>query len=160
MVERKRDASVGPEWLAYWALQGDEPPECLTEYMKIAAEVGQVESFLIFLLAEALDPKGTSDFQLKLVRRKAGKPINRHERAIRGRRAAGMVERLTRDGMKQEAAIAEVKAQTGLSRAEIFAWMKNRRRSLDHAADLKAVPRVVDYLIDRFKREQSSQIDE
>jgi len=86
----------------------------------LAAEQGRVEEFLIFLLAEALDPNGNSDFQLKLVGRKPGKPINRHDRALRGHRAAAIVEKLVQEGVKQEAGIAAATEQTGLSRAEIF----------------------------------------
>lgn len=146
------------EWLAYWALQGDEPEDCLAAYMKQAAQDGCVHEFLIHYLADCLDQNGASDYQLKLVRRKRGKPINRMDRALRGHRAAGVVERLVNDGVKQEAAIAQASEETGLSRAEIFTWLKHRRTP---PSDFKP-PKMVTEMLDAWKarQEESTQKDE
>lgn len=79
-------------------------------------------------LAEAMDPLGTSKMRLKLSHRNKGKPINAHRRALLGRGAASDVEKLVSLGVKQEAAIAEVSAETQLSRAELFKWLGSNRR--------------------------------
>jgi hypothetical protein len=65
-----------------------------------------------------------------------------------------------KDGMKQEAAIAAAKAETGLSRAEIFSWLKHRRIPPDELGERLGVPKVVEHLLNSFKRRQSSQSDE
>ena len=71
-----------------------------------------------------------------------------------------MVERLVQDGMKQEAAIAATTAETGLSRAEIFSCLKHRRIPPAELVDRLGVPKVVEHLLENYKRQKSSQSDE
>lgn len=147
MGKSNRDPEqVGYEWAAWWALQGDEPMERVHECaVHLQSKVGEVAASLhnrgdheaaaaisaahLFLIAmsELLDPTGTSEFKAEVKRRKAGKPINKHERALRGRRAASIVERLVGEGWKQEAALTQAQEETALSRAEIMTWLASNR---------------------------------
>lgn len=138
MAEPKRDRSVGEHWLAWWALAGDEDIAFAKEYFAIAfrqlEKIGELDKdgeeiianvrLFLIALAEAADPSGKSEFVIEFKRRKAGKPINAHQRAVVGRGAAARVDRLVGEGWKQEAAIAQVRDDTKLSRAEIFKWLK------------------------------------
>lgn len=154
MVDSKRDPSIGPEWLAWYALQGDEDFEFVHRYLAQAqTDMGKflaeernnisreneklLSGILLFLigLEEAADAGGTSDFKMSFVRRKAGKPVNKFERARRGHKAARRVTQLCDEGWKQEAAISQVGDETGLSRSEIFAWLRHRRKLVQQPAD-------------------------
>lgn len=150
MVDGRRDPEqVGYEWAAWWALQGDEPlervHECAVDLQRKlgdisarlnrqgeheAEEIVAAANLFLIAIAEILDPNGTSEFKAEIKRRKSGKPINKHERALRGRSAASAVQRLVDGGWKQEAAIHQVVGDTGLSRAEIMTWLASRRRWL------------------------------
>lgn len=137
---------VGYAWAAWWALRGDEPLERVRECaVDLERQLGQLgvklhkrldsngasvvaaAHLFMIALAELLDEKGTSEFKAKIERRKRGKPINRHERALRGRKAAGIVMELLSEGWKQEAALQQATQQTGLSRAEIMTWLRSSR---------------------------------
>lgn len=147
MAESKRDPIVGKHWLAHSALEGDESLEFVREYVSHAKHlVGdltanlrtlndpgmaeEITGLFLFLinLEQAMAEDGDSSFKIEIKRRKAGKPINKLARAREGHKAAGMVERAVREGVKQEAAIAEAVEKTGLSRSEIFTWLRKRRR--------------------------------
>lgn len=171
--------AVGWAWIAFRALQGDGSLEAvaiaardLQEKLGDAGPVlhalGEqdiekaVSSTHLFMIAlsEMLDPNGTSEYKIEIKHRWKGKPINRRDRALRGHRAAGMVERLVQDGMKKEAAIAFAKDETGLSRAEIFSWLKQRRIPPGQLAERLGVPEAVKDLLEPYKRGESSQSDE
>lgn len=150
MVDSHRDPDeAGHEWTAWWALQGDEPLSRVGEAAwhlqarlgdlgrrlgesgdKAAAETVAASRVFMLAIAQMLDDDGTSPFKAKIVRRTAGKPSNRLDRAHVGHRAAGIVIRLVSEGWKQEAALAQATAQTGLSRAETMHWLKSVRSIL------------------------------
>lgn len=150
MVDAHRDPEqIGYEWAAWWALQGDEPLERVHECaIQLQRKVGELSARLgatgdheadqvlastsLFLIAigEILDPNGTSAFKAEIKHRKRGKPINKHERALRGRDAASSVQILVDAGWKQEAAVMQVVTDTGLSRAEILSWLASNRSVL------------------------------
>ena len=139
-MDRHRDPQqIGYEWCAWYALQGDEPLECVGEAArdlelklgKLAAgkldpeegaKVASSAHLFMIAVAELLDPEGTSQFKADISRRRKGKPINRQERALRGHRAARIVRTLEADGWKTEAAVQQAIEETGMSRAEVFAW--------------------------------------
>lgn len=140
---------VGYQWAAWWALRGDEPLERVHECASdLQAKVGGLLDLIdegdhqtageviaathLFLIAieELLNPDGTSQFKAEIKHRKRGKPNNRHERALRGRQAAAIVQRLVDEGWKQEAAIAQAGSEIELSRAEIMTWLAIRREEI------------------------------
>ncbi|MBS7670977.1 hypothetical protein [Croceicoccus gelatinilyticus] len=144
MAESKRDPSIGKEWLAWYALNGDEPLEFVGEYLMDALPIlgGYIaksrqnmsqedEAFLsglhLVLIGLAGAVNGDGSVPYKLTRAKRGKPINKHDRALNGHRAAAIVESLVALNIKQEAAVAQATEETGMSRAEIFTWLKHRR---------------------------------
>lgn len=146
MVESKRDPAIGAQWLAWWALQGDEPLEFVGDYLGQAAQTlseylfrteseiaPEDEEFLTGLhlvllgLAAAADDEGKAPFKIVFKNRNKGKPINTFDRARIGNRAASIVEEGVREGCKQESAIAYAMQETGLSRSEIFSWLRHRR---------------------------------
>lgn len=147
MGEGHRDPErVGYEWAAWWALQGDEPlsrvRDCAIHLQQKLGElsfkmhaIGDEEAekiaassnLFMIALAELLDEEGTSEFKAKIERRRRGKPINKHERALKGNKAAALVQRLVDEGWKQEAAIQEAVTQLALSRAEIMTWLRYHR---------------------------------
>ena len=57
--------------------------------------------------------------------------------------------------MKQEAAIATATEKTGLSRAEIYTWLKHRRIPPEQMVERLGVPKAVEYLLERLKADQS-----
>ncbi|WP_126172861.1 hypothetical protein [Altericroceibacterium xinjiangense] len=148
MADTKRDPSVGAEWLAWWALQGDEPLECVLDYLEEAEEeLGKLiaendrlsradDNFLSGLhlvligLAGAIRGEGETVYKLEFKRARRGKPINTHERALHGRKVAGWVESEISAGKQQEQAVLEAVELFDLSRAEIFSWLASRRRWL------------------------------
>lgn len=67
------------------------------------------------------------EFLAKLERKSAGRPVNRLDRARKGHGAAAIVERLSGEGWKIEAAIAQATSETGLSKTEINKWRAHRR---------------------------------
>lgn len=173
MAETKRDPSVGKEWLAWYALQGDEPLECVAEYLDFASQsLGKLcaakqealtpdeRKFLAGLhlmligLSSAATGDGGTEYRLTF-KRKRGKPINRHDRALLGHKVAGWVEREVRAGKQQEQAVLEAVENFGLSRAEIFAWLKHRRIPADQLAERLGVPPAVAKLLEPFKRDKS-----
>lgn len=146
MATSKRDPKIGKAWLGWYALEGDEDAAFIHEYVAHAKDVvGDIAHDLaqhltkeqseelvglqLFLLGldAAMAPRGSSELKIELRRRRAGKPINRFERARKGHQAAAIVERAVAAGAKQEAALADATAATGLSRSEIFTWLKARR---------------------------------
>ena len=171
MTDGRRDPKViGHEWTAWWALQGDEPLERVRDCaIDLERRLGQLGADLherqdhdganiiaaahlfIIALAELLDENGTSEFKATLTRRKRGKPINRHERALVGHRAAGIVRRLTDEGWKQEAALQHATSETGLSRAEIMTWLRAERAFLAGARP-QQIPPAVEKLLAPYKR--------
>lgn len=145
MGEGHRDPElVGYEWAAWWALQGDEPLSRVRDCaVHLQAKLGELSAgtplsvdahkvisaanLFMIAIAELLDDDGSSEFKAKIERRKRGKPINKHARALKGHAAAGIVLRLVSEGWKQEAAIEEAVGKTSLSRAEIMTWLKYDR---------------------------------
>lgn len=150
MVDGHRDPEkIGYEWTAWWALQGDEPLErvrdCAVDLERRLGQLGanlhngkdydaakiiSAAHLFMIALAELLDENGTSEFKATISRRRRGKPINKHERALVGHRAAGIVRRLVSEGWKQEAALQQATDQTGLSRAETMTWLRAERAFL------------------------------
>ena len=139
-----RDADkVGWAMLTHFALDGDEPPSVFYEsalsFCEVAAEVSVrcpdreasdlLAEISIFMgsLVELLDEGGKSEIKANIVRRKAGKPVNKHARARTGRRAGLIAEKKVSEGWKTEAAIEYAMAETGLSRAEVFSWLRSNR---------------------------------
>lgn len=139
--------AVGWTWIAYCALRGDGSMDAFLAASKdvekrlgIAGvelhEAGLRESaktvsdahLLVIAFAEMLNSDGTSEYKIEFKRRKKGKPINRHQRAQRGHRAAGIVRRLETEGWKTEAAVEQATTDTGLSRAEIFSWISHDKK--------------------------------
>ena len=146
MAEPKRNPAIGKHWLAYYALQGTEDLEFVREYISHAKGLigdlsaglrkpdctetkEEVSGLFLFLIAldQAMAIDGQSEFKVEIKRRKAGKPINRLDRANAGHKAARMVEAAVQVGTPTEAAIADAVTGTGLSRSEIFSWLKHRR---------------------------------
>lgn len=88
-------------------------------------------------MAQMLDPAGESDFKI-VEARKRGRgrrmlaDVDGLARAQRGYRAAAMVERLVRAGVKEESAVKEVGArpEINLGRSEMFTWIARRRQIL------------------------------
>jgi uncharacterized protein (DUF58 family) len=157
MAESKRDPSVGKHWLGYWALQGDEDMQFVSEYVSHAKDMvreligdppplpgrntqEELTGLLLFLieLELALAEEGSSEFKVQIKRRKPGKPINKLDRANAGHKAAAMVEKAAEAGMKTEAAIADAGDRTGLSRSEIFTWLRKRREDRERFAAIRA----------------------
>ena len=135
--------AVGWAWIAWCALEGDGSLEALAKAtndlqhrLSSRDEKAVADARLLMIaLSEMLDPNGTSEYRIDIRRRKRGKPINRHERAMRGHRAAGIVRSLEKDGWKIEAAIQRAIEETGLSRAEVFAWHSRDKRRLEAKGD-------------------------
>ena len=170
MTDYHRDPEIiGYEWAAWWALQGDEPLErvrdCAVDLERRLGELGPglfeqdpreavniVAAAHLFMisLAELLDENGSSEFKATISRRKRGKPINKHERAMVGHRAAGIVRRLVEEGLKQEAALEEAKEKTGLSRAETMTWLRAERAFLSGARP-QTIPDAATKLLAPFK---------
>jgi len=132
-------------WLACSALEDDEEQTFIKEYTQEAqaflAELDgeirftlpspskvKLDELRMFLmrLEQALTDGGTTRLMLSL-RKRPGRPRQSVAAYRAGMRAVEAVERLVADGCKQEAAVAEVGAHLGLSRTEIFRWLKNRR---------------------------------
>lgn len=140
---------LGPEWLAWHALHGDGSLDTvhacamalrddlgwLAHKLSEARQFGDAETvsathLFLIALAELLDPNGISEYKATISRRKPGKPINRHARAVTGHRAASIVMKLVKEGWKQEAAIEQATTETQLSRAEIMSWLAYDRAAL------------------------------
>lgn len=99
------------------------------------ADQARRQSTLAHVLASCLSADGATAYRLVLQRRKRGNPHDdSYERANRGHRAAGIVERLVKEGMKQEAALAQAREETGLSRFEIMSWKRYRRAWAEYEA--------------------------
>lgn len=142
MAESKRDPSVGLDWLAWWAIQGDEDPAFIGEYLEYAQRrLGEIEAadpsrasddltglrIVLLAILEAMQPDGDTYLQVKFSHRKGR--VNKLERAKLGRKAAVLALRREReDGDPTEAAVAFATEQTGLSRSEVYKW---RRTWLD-----------------------------
>lgn len=170
MANGHRDPEVvGYEWAAWWALQGDEPlarvRDCAVDLEHRLGQLGAdlhrrqefdgdeiVAAAHLFMIAltELLDENGTSEFKATISRRKRGKPINKHERALVGHRAAGIVRRLVSEGWKQEAALQQAKQETGLSRAETMVWLRIERAFF--AGAIPPMPSAVQKLLEPYKQ--------
>ncbi len=144
MDRQRNPEQIGYEWCAWYALEGDEPLECVAEAARhleqklgelAAGALGPAEGrkvagsahLFMIAIAELLNENGSSQFKAEIKRRRKGKPINQHDRALVGNRAANIVERLVSEEWKQEAAIEQATSETGLSRAEIMTWLAKRR---------------------------------
>jgi hypothetical protein len=129
-------------WRACSAFEGEDAPELIQQYVKAANEaleeiVGgvaderqktRINELRMFLriLEEALGPRGTTRRTLVLQNRRGRPLLSRDE--LRHRMAAACItQRLVADGWKQEAAIAHVSDQLGITRTEIFKWLKAGR---------------------------------
>ncbi|MBV1916468.1 MAG: hypothetical protein KUG65_00145 [Sphingomonadaceae bacterium] len=136
--------TVGHEWTAWYALEGDEPlrrvKEAADHFAQRLLDLGErlrengdregdeltaSVALLLIALSEIADEDGESAF--KIARRKAGKPVNYHERARKGRRAAIISFRLESEGWKTEAAVEQAASETDLKRAEVFHWRRSHR---------------------------------
>lgn len=156
MTGRNPD-QVGYQWCAWWALQGDEPlsyvhTAALDLQEKLGALSAQLHSTGDFegskivaaaalfnsAIGELLDEAGVSEFQIKKIeRRRAGKPLSKHERALRGRQAGEIARKLIDEGLKAESAVQRATDETGLSRAEVFAWLKSNRAAIKMGEDAR-----------------------
>jgi hypothetical protein len=109
-----------------------------TEEMRSAIEAGSrelVDAYLrehgklMTLLGDMLDPEGRSEFQLKPVRRRRGKPKD-HERAfLEGKIHQDLKFARIRLGGKLEAAISEVSEKYNCSRATLLRVWKRYERT-------------------------------
>ena len=151
MAESLRDADVGPEWLAYYALTADEPIRFAKQYLASAherlgralslcrdkggtrlvpkeaeQEIAAVRLFLIGL-ASAADPDQKTPVNLKLDRRR-GRPRRNIKKITAYRQAAHRVLKLKPRGY--EAAVTEVAKDTGLDATEIEAWASSLERQM------------------------------
>lgn len=175
MADGHRDPeAIGFEAAAWWALQGDEPLSRVRDSaVDLERRLGQLGAGLpayldhdaakviaaahLFMVAfaELLDENGTSTFKATITRRKRGKPINKHERALVGHRAAGIVRRLVEEEQwKQEAALQQATDDTGLSRAEIMTWLRAERAI--KAGYVPPVPPEVEKLLAPYKRHEGN----
>ena len=130
-------------WRATLALDGEEDFEAIGLYVESvqgqleklsdaagsgtdeARQLGELRMFLS-RLEKALATDGDTRRTLKLQKRR-GRERQSLAHYLRGSRAAAAVERLVAEGWKQEAAIESVRKQEGLSRTEMFKWLKRRR---------------------------------
>lgn len=143
--------TIGADWLAYYAIMRDEPPERALEYLATAHErlnqaiaacrdpqgkpllPSHVEGELIGLklvliaLAMAADPDQRTTLNLKLERRR-GRPRRSLDKVHSYRRAALKVLQIKGDGY--DAALTEVAKDTGLDRTEIEAWASHLQQQL------------------------------
>jgi hypothetical protein len=101
-----------------WAIESGHS-ELVDDYLR---EHGK----LMALLGDMLDPKGRSEFQLKPVRRRRGKP-NDDERVFREDKIHQDLRFAHVRGGKLEAAIAEMSEKYNLSRSTVFRIWKKRR---------------------------------
>jgi hypothetical protein len=108
-----------------------------TEEMRSAIEAGSrelVDAYLrehgklMTLLGDMLDPKGRSEFQLKPVRRRRGKPKDRERIFLEGKIHQDLRFARARLG-KLEAAISEVGEKYKLSRSTVFRIWKRYERT-------------------------------
>lgn len=135
-----------PAWKAYYAFVGYEPTEAVVEYLELARamyaseSVGEFEflpggrdwfeadlQLVLIAMTDALKPDGTSDMKLTISRRAAGNPPDKLGASRRGHAAARIVEERVASGEKKEAAVQFAKEQTGLSRTEIWKWLRHRK---------------------------------
>jgi hypothetical protein len=150
MTPGDKDLRGGLHWMAWFALQGEEGPEWLERYLAAAFDdlgeiIGTQRASLdektrsdlanlnLVLLAMSASLRGEAPMKLVLQRAKAGKPIDETARARTGHAAARLVEVRKSEGVKTEAAVTEAGAEFGISRAEVFRWMKHRRDFRDWA---------------------------
>jgi len=130
-------------WRAMFALNGEQPPKLIQEYLTEAvatlekiytgeasenetkSSVAQLVLFLRVLL-ETSSPTGRSRTALSL-RKRRGRPRQGLPDVMRGLTAVDMVDRRVADGWKQEAAVRDVGDKLGMSRTEIFEWLKRDR---------------------------------
>jgi hypothetical protein len=104
-----------------WAIESGRS-ELVDDYLR---EHGK----LMALLGDMLDPKGRSEFQLKPVRRRRGKPKD-HERAfLEGKIHQDLKFARIRLGGKLEAAISEVSEKYNCSRATLLRVWKRYERT-------------------------------
>lgn len=102
---------------------------------------------LLLAVADALD-NPEAPIRLKLVRAKRGKPRKDGE-AMRNQRIAEYVRARLKEGVKQEAVVAEVQAHFGFSRATAMKALKNGREQLPIADELAEIVREL-----QLKRDQ------
>ncbi len=138
--------ALGWEWAAWYAMQGSEDRELIhasaaalqgsvaalgrrlyDEGDKDGSKVAHAASLFMLAMAEMLDRDGTSLFKAEISKRGKGRPHNRTSIANRGHKAAAIVDKLVGEGVKQEAAVQQCADETGLSRAEIMAWLSRDR---------------------------------
>lgn len=107
--------------------------------LQATAEVVSDAAMFAMLMKELLDPKGSSEFKVKeLRRRRKGKPTDRMAAARAGRKAAAIAERLIGEGWKVDSAVTEAGEQVKglrpdgqpLSPAEVYSWLADQRRIL------------------------------
>lgn len=142
LVETNRDRSIGAEWLAWWAItEGDEPVECVAEYLTAAAgKLGDLshalrshlssadEEFLagLQLVLIALDAaaNGGDTFNALHFDQRQGRRPNRMTRARGLDRALRLYEKLRTENWKANSAALEVKRLTGISRSTLLDWRR------------------------------------
>lgn len=142
---KEDQSNLSAEWAAYYALQGDEPLECVFEALTQLREqigllsAGRLEEgeaskiisnthFFLIAIEELFNPRGISIFRAEITKRKRGPIPSRHSIAKRHHKAVSLVRKLQREGWESvEAAVQQASDETGVSRAEIFAWMKGRK---------------------------------
>jgi hypothetical protein len=145
--------ALGWEWAAWYAMIGDEDRDKVhasaaalqrsvgdlsarlhEQGDRDGSDVAAAASLFMVALAEMLDPNGTSLFKAEIGKRGKGRPHNRLAIARRGHHAAAIVDKLVAEGVKQEAAVQQSSDETGLSRAEIMAWLSHDRATIRRSA--------------------------
>lgn len=166
MPETKRDPSIGLDWLAWWALKGDEPIECVADYLAYAEkELGVFvarlsthvrsqrsndfaradETFLSGLhlvllgLISAASDDGQVDFKMQFVPR-PGRPGGGWERVLQEHAAARVAEKLRAEGWKMSSAVTEAVKETGVPRSAIYDRLAKRRLMRGMAGALSENP--------------------
>ena len=147
MAELREIPGMPLAWRACAALDGEGPPELVSQYVKVSNETLEgiaqgmsdpaqkqvLDEIRMFLrsLEQALRPAG--DTRLRLVPgKRRGRPRKSRAEVRRGMTAAYLVKRLVADGWKQEAAVAEIGKQTDIGRTELFHLLR-RSRKFDQA---------------------------
>jgi hypothetical protein len=109
---------------ATWTLRKEEPIERLVEYLR-RPDVGLAG--IAVLVAEALDPRGNSQFKLTLSQRGRGRRRRRVGDTNDYRAAAARANKRQDAGGSYEAELAQACEETGLVRSEMASWMSAAR---------------------------------
>ena len=136
---------IRPAWLAVRALQFGEDASAIQTYLSevegrlapfregsaisadMEREIQELRMFLAYVV-EALRPEGGTRTVLKAGKRR-GRPKTSLRAALDVWAAAERVDARVQAGEKQEAALAEVRDETGFSRTKLMEYLARLRRS-------------------------------